>query len=39
MMEISKLVYDKPHNFLYINTESQRLFKGWDEIGFDDDDT
>ena len=37
MMEISKLVYDKPHNFLYINTESQRLFKGWDEILFNDD--
>lgn len=37
MMEISKLVYDKPHNFLYINTETQRLFKGWDEIIIADD--
>ena len=36
MMEISKLVYDKPHNFLYINTESQRLFKNWDEILFNE---
>ena len=31
-MEISKLVYDKPYEFLFIHPESQRLFKSWDEI-------
>ena len=36
IMEISKIVYDKPYNFLYINTESQRLFKNWDELCFKD---
>jgi hypothetical protein len=30
--KLLKLVYDKPHNFLFINTDSQRLFKNWDEI-------
>lgn len=30
--EISKIVYDKPFNYLFINTESQRLFKNFDEI-------
>ena len=24
--KLLKLVYDKPHNFLFINTDSQRLF-------------
>ena len=27
-----KLTYDKPHQYLFINTDSQRLFKGFDEI-------
>ena len=31
-MKIMKNVYDIPHTFLYINTNSQRLFKNWDEI-------
>jgi GTPase SAR1 family protein len=31
-MNIMKNIYDKPHTFLYINTNSQRLFKNWDEI-------
>ena len=31
-MNIMKNVYDKPHSFLYINTNSQRLFSNWDEI-------
>lgn len=26
------LAYKKPHDFLYINTNSQRLFLNWDEI-------
>ena len=30
--EIIKLVYDKPYNFLFINTDSQKLFKIFDEI-------
>ena len=34
VLEVSKLVFDKPYNFLYINTESQRLFKNWDELLF-----
>jgi hypothetical protein len=31
-MNIMKNVYNEPHNFLYLNTNSQRLFKNWDEI-------
>ena len=38
VLEISKLVYDKPYNFLYFNTESQMLFKNWDTICFNNDD-
>lgn len=30
--DLAKLVYDKPHEFLFINADSQRLFKGYDEI-------
>lgn len=29
---IIKLVYDKPYQFLFINTDSQRLFKNFDEL-------
>jgi hypothetical protein len=29
---LSKLVYDKPHEYLFINGDSQRLFKKFDEI-------
>lgn len=29
---ISRLVYDKPYQFLFINSDSGRLFKCWDEI-------
>lgn len=32
VMDIAKLVYDKPHQFLFINTDEQRLFRGFDEI-------
>ena len=35
--EIVKIVYDKPHNFLFINVDSQRMFKNWDELIFNDD--
>ena len=30
--EIAKIVYTKPHNFLYINSDNGRMFKNWDEI-------
>ena len=33
---ISKLVFDIPYNFLFINTDSGRLFKNWDEILIDE---
>jgi hypothetical protein len=36
VMPISKLVYDKPFQFLFINVDSGRLFKTWDEIILDD---
>lgn len=29
---ISNLVFDKKYNFLFINTETKRMFKNWDEI-------
>ncbi len=29
---IVKIVYDKPYEYFFINTDSQRLFKGFDEI-------
>jgi len=30
--EITKLVYDKPFKYLFVNTDSQKLFSGFDEI-------
>ena len=30
--QIAKLVYDKPYNFMFINTDSQRIFKNFDEL-------
>ena len=30
--EISKLVYDRPYEYLFLNTDTQRIFKGFDEI-------
>ena len=38
VLEVSKIVFDKPYNFLYINTETQRLFKNWDELIFKEED-
>ena len=32
ILPIMKLVYDKPFNYLFINTDSQRLFKNFDEL-------
>jgi hypothetical protein len=31
-LEIMKLVYDKPHQYLMMNVENQKLYKGFDEI-------
>jgi len=36
VLPISKLVYDKPYQFLFINVDTGRLFKNWDEIIIDD---
>ena len=30
--EISRLVYDEPYQYLFINVESNRLFRGFDEL-------
>tara|TARA_R110000803_G_scaffold196387_2_gene259686 strand:+ start:69 stop:836 length:768 start_codon:yes stop_codon:yes gene_type:complete len=38
MNDIRKIVYDKPFQYLFINTDSQRLFKGFDEIIIDNGD-
>lgn len=32
IIKIRKLVYDKPYQYLFINVDTQRLFKNWDEI-------
>ena len=36
-MEIAKKVFDKKYNWLMINTDSQRIFKMWDELIFAED--
>jgi len=36
VLPISKLVYDKPYEFLFVNIDSGRLFKGFDEILIDE---
>jgi adenylate kinase family enzyme len=35
--EIIKLVYNKPYQYLFINTDTQRLFNGFDELIIDED--
>ena len=35
---IRKLVFNKSYTWLFINMKSQRMFKEWDEIIFDDED-
>ena len=37
MIDIMKLVYDKPHQYLFVNLDSQRFFKDFDELVFEDD--
>ena len=36
--KVRKLVYDKPYQYLFLNTDSQRLFKQFDEIKIYDSD-
>lgn len=36
--KVRKLVYDKNHNWLFINIRTQRIYKMWDEIIMSDDD-
>ena len=36
MNEIIKIVYDKAYNYLFINTDTQRMFKNFDELIFSD---
>ncbi len=37
MNDIVKLVYDKPHQYLFINVDSQNMFKNFDSIIFPND--
>tara|TARA_R110002050_G_scaffold94967_1_gene197693 strand:- start:4342 stop:5064 length:723 start_codon:yes stop_codon:yes gene_type:complete len=37
MPQISKLVYDKPYQYLFINTDNQKFYKGFDRIDFAED--
>lgn len=30
--QLTKIIYDKPHEYLFINTNTHRLFKKWDEL-------
>ena len=30
--KVSKLVFDKKYNFLFVNVPEKRMFKNWDEI-------
>lgn len=32
LVPISNLVYDKQYNFLFVNLDSKRFFKNWDEL-------
>ena len=35
--EIVKIVFNKPYQYLFIYTDSQRIFNGFDELIIDDD--
>ena len=35
--DITKLVFDKPFQFLFVNTDTQRFFKNFDELVFKED--
>jgi hypothetical protein len=34
--EIIKLVYNKPYNYMFVNTDTQRIFSNFDELIIDD---
>lgn len=34
---VMKMVYNEPYKFMFINTDSQRMFNGWDEMLLDAD--
>lgn len=34
--EIVKMIYDVPHQYMFVNLDSQRIFKGFDELIFPD---
>ena len=36
MPTISKVVYDKPFNYLFLNTDSQKFYKKFDRIDFNE---
>jgi len=35
-IEINKLCFNEPHDFLFLDTNSQRIFSNWDEIIIDE---
>ncbi len=37
MPEISKMVFDRPYQYLFINTDNQKFYKGFDRIDFEED--
>ena len=37
--DVMKISYDEPHNFLFLNINSQRMFKNWDELIFNEDES
>lgn len=32
MLDIMRIVYDRPHQWMFINSDSARIFKMWDEL-------
>jgi hypothetical protein len=38
MRDIMKIIYDKPYQYMFLNTDSQRIFKGFDELIIDEED-
>ena len=36
MLDVMKTVFDKPHQYLFVNLESQRMFRDFDELVMDE---
>jgi len=34
--EIIKIIFDKKYNYMFVNTDSQRIFKNFDELLIED---